>query len=292
MSPRDVGECVVTLARRVGLAFALVLLLFGLNLVVYFWTSQQKADSLAALRSTSERRMLLRAMEHDLRDRGRESVILSEATLDAAQVHALDERLGALTARPRDMASAGVLAPEDATMLQSALDRFERASRSVFTAAADGRRSDARGARGLSELALGEGLAVLDGLARHEERRGVQATDDFFETTALTHQVSLITFGLSLIVTIVVGTSTAWYINRGVGRLVRGTERIAEGDLSHRIDVARQDELGKLAGAFNGMTEQLQRAVIEASDARAAAERATRARDTFLANLGHPTSDE
>lgn len=275
----------MTLARRVGLSFGLVLLLFGLNLVVYFWTSQQKADSLAALRSTSERRMQMRALEHDLRDRGRESVILSEAVLDETQVHALDDRLADLVRRPRALADAGALSPEDAAMLQLALDRFERASRSVFTAAADSRRSDARAARGLTELALGEGLAVLDGLARHEERRGSEAAEAFFTTTALTHQVSLVTFGLSLIVTLVVGSAMAWHIKRGVGHLVDGAERVAQGDLTYQFDTERQDELGRLAGAFHAMTEQVKRAKADAADAHAAAERAARSRDMLAARL-------
>lgn len=275
----------MTLARRVGLSFALVLLLFGLNVGVYFWTSEQKAESLAALRSTSERRMLLRAIEHDLRDRGRETVILSEAELDAAQVSALDERLRTLAGRPREMTAAGTIAPEDGAMLQSALDRFERAARAVFTAAGQARRADARAARGLAELAAAEGLAVLDGLARHEERRGSEATEAFFKTTVLTHQVSLLTFGLSLIVTLVVGTSMAWYINRGVGRLQRGAERIAQGDLASRIDVEGQDELGALAESFNAMAQQLARAMSDASNARAAAERASQAKDALLASL-------
>jgi nitrogen fixation/metabolism regulation signal transduction histidine kinase len=275
----------VTLARRVGVSFALVLALFGLNLVVYFWTSQQQADSLGALRSTSERRMQLRALEHDLRDRGRETVILSEAQLDAAQVRELDERLSALARRPHDMARAGSLAPEDSAMLASALERVERGARSVFTAAGHGRRADARAARGLAELAVAEALAVVDGLSRQEERRAAEATEDFFRTTALTHQVSLVTFGLSLIVTLVVGTSMAWYINRGIGQLQRGAERIAQGDLAHRIDVNRQDELGALAQSFNAMTHQLARAMTEASNARAAAERASHAKDALLASL-------
>jgi signal transduction histidine kinase len=227
--------------------------------------------------------MQLRALEHDLRDRGRETTILSEAVLEPNQVGALHERLTALGRRSREMA----IGPEDGAMLQAAFDRFERAARTVFAAAAENRRSDARAGRGLAELALGEGLAVLDGLARLEERRASAASEAFFKTTVLTHQVSLLTFGLSLIVTIVVGTSMALYINRGVGRLVRGTERIAQGDLTHRIEVARQDELGALAAAFNGMTQQLQRAMTEASDARAAAERASRAKGAFLTNMSH-----
>jgi signal transduction histidine kinase len=88
-------------------------------------------------------------------------------------------------------------------------------------------------------------------------------------------------------VTIVVGTSMAWYINRGVGRLQRGAERIAQGDLESRIDLEGRDELGALAESFNAMTQQLARAMTEASNARAAAERASLAKGAFLANMSH-----
>jgi len=51
---------------------------------------------------------------------------------------------------------------------------------------------------------------------------------------------------------------------RGVARpvrsLVRGTERIAKGDLEHVIRVRTDDEIGVLASSFNEMTAALQRA--------------------------------
>jgi len=45
--------------------------------------------------------------------------------------------------------------------------------------------------------------------------------------------------------------------------LTRGSERIAGGDLSHRVDVVRRDEIGLLARSFNRMTETLQVAIAQ-----------------------------
>ena len=44
---------------------------------------------------------------------------------------------------------------------------------------------------------------------------------------------------------------------RSVGELVRGAERLASGDLDHRVPVTTQDELGRLAQAFNQMAQEL-----------------------------------
>jgi len=44
--------------------------------------------------------------------------------------------------------------------------------------------------------------------------------------------------------------------------LAKGSETVGKGDLSHRITIDRQDELGQLADAFNSMTENLQRTTV------------------------------
>lgn len=44
---------------------------------------------------------------------------------------------------------------------------------------------------------------------------------------------------------------------RPLGRLLRAIERIAGGDLDHRVPAGRQDELGQLASSFNAMTDSL-----------------------------------
>ena len=56
-------------------------------------------------------------------------------------------------------------------------------------------------------------------------------------------------------------------------KLIQATERIASGDLSHRVAVRTRDEIGKLARAFNRMAEAL--------------ERSERARRNLLADIAH-----
>ncbi len=46
-------------------------------------------------------------------------------------------------------------------------------------------------------------------------------------------------------------------VNKPVRRLVEATDAVAAGDLGYRIEVLRDDELGKLEGSFNEMTERL-----------------------------------
>ncbi|WNS43115.1 HAMP domain-containing sensor histidine kinase [Paenibacillus sp. MMS20-IR301] len=49
--------------------------------------------------------------------------------------------------------------------------------------------------------------------------------------------------------------------------LERGLQTITEGDLSHRVPVNRQDELGRVAFNINQMTERLQRQIVKEREA-------------------------
>ena len=69
---------------------------------------------------------------------------------------------------------------------------------------------------------------------------------------------------LILMVTLVILLTSSWvglYLARRVTvpiqALAEGTRRIAEGDLSHQVDVAADDELGVLVQSFNRMTDEL-----------------------------------
>ena len=48
-------------------------------------------------------------------------------------------------------------------------------------------------------------------------------------------------------------------IIRPVEKLVKATERIAQGDLSENVEIKQKDEIGRLATSFNQMTESLKR---------------------------------
>jgi len=73
--------------------------------------------------------------------------------------------------------------------------------------------------------------------------------------------LGFVLFGTGLAV--VVGSTVAFTIGRGIthsiSKLLKGTEKVAGGDLSHRIQVTSRDELGELANAFNRMVERLQK---------------------------------
>lgn len=60
---------------------------------------------------------------------------------------------------------------------------------------------------------------------------------------------------------VVIGALLGWWtterITRPVERLAEGARAVASGDLSARVEVLSQDEIGELARAFNRMTEQL-----------------------------------
>jgi len=59
------------------------------------------------------------------------------------------------------------------------------------------------------------------------------------------------------------------------------------GDLTARIDPMSQDELGSLARSFNEMTDRLAQTMSELKEARAQADRASKAKSAFLANMSH-----
>ena len=69
------------------------------------------------------------------------------------------------------------------------------------------------------------------------------------------------------------GALASWQVVRPLRWLTRGAERIAAGDLEHRVKVGARDEVGQLARAFNSMAEAL--------------ERDERARRNLLADVAH-----
>lgn len=62
---------------------------------------------------------------------------------------------------------------------------------------------------------------------------------------------------------IVFGTAAAWYLarrlTRPLRRLTSAADALASGDLSHRVDVSGEDEIGVLSNAFNSLASSLER---------------------------------
>jgi nitrogen fixation/metabolism regulation signal transduction histidine kinase len=63
---------------------------------------------------------------------------------------------------------------------------------------------------------------------------------------------------IMVIASIIASRFIARRISQPIQELARATERIAKGDLDHRVDVKARDEIQSLVTAFNDMTEDLQ----------------------------------
>lgn len=60
------------------------------------------------------------------------------------------------------------------------------------------------------------------------------------------------------LVALVIGVSMTRTITRAIHRLYEGTERVMQGDFSHRIEVQGKDQLADLGYSFNRMTENVE----------------------------------
>ncbi len=91
--------------------------------------------------------------------------------------------------------------------------------------------------------------------------------------TALTiRQIGLLTLGMLTFLLIFASSWTAFYIARGltvpIKALAEGADKIARGDLKHRVDVFAEDELALLVSTFNQMSGKLEENSLELSERR------------------------
>lgn len=103
---------------------------------------------------------------------------------------------------------------------------------------------------------------------------------------------------LGMILTAIAASFTAMLlarrITRPIAQLVKGANLIGSGDLSYRIPIERDDEVGDLARSFHAMEEKLKSSyesleekIKDLAIANKRLEQATRAKSEFLANMSH-----
>src|ERR1700722_2941978 len=68
------------------------------------------------------------------------------------------------------------------------------------------------------------------------------------------------------IVSMIIGVSMTRTITAAVHRLYEGTQKVMEGNFSHRIEVKGKDQLADLSESFNRMTENLERLLVVAKE--------------------------
>jgi sigma-B regulation protein RsbU (phosphoserine phosphatase) len=68
------------------------------------------------------------------------------------------------------------------------------------------------------------------------------------------------------VIALVAGLALAKSITGSVHELFAGTERVRQGDFTHKIAVKSEDQLGELAGSFNSMTASIEDLLIQAAE--------------------------
>lgn len=122
-------------------------------------------------------------------------------------------------------------------------------------------------------------LRLADGLVYLETWRDV---DDVFQARQAQYHVF---FYLMLFLILAVGllalAVSAW-LSQPLKRLSEATKKVAAGELSERVQVTSDDEIGRLSADFNIMAEQMERQVRELTDA-------ARRQEDFLHSFAHET---
>lgn len=63
-----------------------------------------------------------------------------------------------------------------------------------------------------------------------------------------------------LVISVTISVSISRYVTRPVRELVKGTKKVAEGDLNYSLSIKGEDEIAQLASSFSQMTSDLKRA--------------------------------
>ncbi|MFL5347823.1 MAG: methyl-accepting chemotaxis protein, partial [Hyalangium sp.] len=158
------------------------------------------------------------------------------------------------------------------------------------------RQSDDKGAKdvlvGESARLYGDVSSKLDELMDFSRRSSRESA----EQAERTEQEAQGWVGAMIAVGIALGlllcTVVAWLISRPLAEAVQVANRIAEGDLTVRIEVRGEDETGLLLKAMQGMTERLARVLSEVRDGAVALTSAANQVSASSQSLSQGTSEQ
>jgi len=111
-------------------------------------------------------------------------------------------------------------------------------------------------------------LRVLNGLTRPSiiYSRISASTTQWNEAMQVLLLSLVAAFTLIVLAALYIGIRLTRIITRSVANLYRATQHINRGDFAHRITVKESDQLAALQGAFNSMTESLEKLIAEQKD--------------------------
>src|SRR3954447_9324075 len=223
---------------------------------------QAAADQTEKLQETA--RMLATVIEK--RD-------LSETDLDSIGLAGNLTRIEILDHQNRILLSSGPAVPADETAeLDRVLD-IARNGQPNDVLLQDGRGFDAA----VTQLSGGRRLVIVPDI-HLEETVGQKVDNSLAELENLkqqqitVRQIGLLTLGVLTFLLIFASSWTAFHIARGltipIRALAEGSDEIAQGNLSYRVEVFAEDELAILVDSFNAMANKLEQSSLTITEGR------------------------
>jgi len=267
----------MSIGRKIALGFASSLAIVTIVGAIEYRSTRRLIDSSERVRHTYQVLETVDALAGHLDDsRTREDSYLMTGRAEALDSHRASraeaqgslDRLRRLTVdNPAQQKRVDALDPLVAARYDESARLFERRDKEGPDA-------------GPKLVALAVGRPIMRQIRRilaelrAEENGLLKERDALEEATA---QAAILgVFGgtaVAAVLTALIAWATIRGLTRSVHALVEGTEKVGGGEFTHRIHVGANDELGRLARAFNRMAEGLRTTMV-----RAEAEAITRAR--------------
>ena len=260
----------MTIRRRLSLSFFVILLLFAVNLVIYFWGNQRREATVEVLRRAVSRQALISGLNQNLNDIQKQLTLLNQVTADnaagaaataagPAEIAQFDTQLQKLEQQVEDLRS---LAERETAgnidEFAAAYKTLENSWRTVYT------NFGVNQTKAITELAVtAEPLSQdilqkrLPELQAAENSRVDAASSNFYQVARLTDRTAILIFVVSAVVAVGVALLVSGQLTRGLLRLKAGATSIGSGNLDHQIELKGSDELADLARAFNDMAGRL-----------------------------------
>ena len=152
-----------------------------------------------------------------------------------------------------------------------AAQRFKQAIYAFETEVQEGYRGGSS-AREMEDIAVREADRIASlgrEAASYVSRKIEEKNNAILEISAFSQKMLTLVLFIAILATIINAYFMARALGKPIKQLVDGTNRLAEGDLTHRVSVHSRDEIGQLAAAFNTMAEKLKKSRQELLTAKA-----------------------
>ena len=149
--------------------------------------------------------------------------------------------------------------------------RFKQAIYAFETEVREGYRGGSS-ARQMEELAVREAdrIATMGReAAAFVSKRIEEKNTEILKMSEFSQKMLTMVLFIAILATIINAYFMARALEKPIRQLVEGTDRLADGDLTHRVKVHSKDEIGQLATSFNSMAEKLKKSRHELLAAKA-----------------------